>query len=134
MAAVHQTSVRVRYAETDRMGIVYHANYFQYFEIGRTEAMRSLGATYRSLEDQGFALAVVECGANFRAGAKYDDELRIVTRPSGAGRIRVRFDYEIWCGEKLMCEGFTVLACLKAGRPTELPDEIRQMIAVAQGA
>lgn len=127
-AAQHETTVRVRYAETDRMGVVYHANYLQYFEIGRTEAMRSLGATYRSLEEGGIALAVVECGLKFRAGAKYDDELRIVTRPSSAGRVRVRFDYEIWRGDKLLCDGFTVLACLVNGKPAELPPEIRKML------
>lgn len=127
-AARHETTVRVRYAETDRMGVVYHANYLQYFEIGRTEAMRSLGATYRALEEQGIALAVVECGLNFRAGAKYDDELRIVTKPSSAGRVRVRFDYEIWRGEKMLCDGFTVLACLVNGRPAELPQEIRKIL------
>ena len=127
-AAQHETTVRVRYAETDRMGVVYHANYLQYFEIGRTEAMRSLGATYRALEEQGIALAVVECGLNFRAGAKYDDELRIVTKPSSAGRVRVRFDYEIWRGEKMLCDGFTVLACLVNGRPAELPQEIRKIL------
>ncbi len=120
--------MRVRYAETDRMGVVYHANYLQYFEIGRTEAMRSLGATYRALEEQGIALAVVECGLNFRAGAKYDDELRIVTKPSSAGRVRVRFDYEIWRGDKMLCDGFTVLACLVNGRPAELPQEIRKIL------
>lgn len=127
-AARHETTVRVRYAETDRMGVVYHANYLQYFEIGRTEAMRSLGATYRALEEQGIALAVVECGLNFRAGAKYDDELRIVTKPSSAGRVRVRFDYEIWRGDKMLCDGFTVLACLVNGRPAELPQEIRKIL------
>ncbi|MEK7468224.1 MAG: thioesterase family protein [Planctomycetota bacterium] len=127
--ARHETSVRVRYAETDRMGIVYHGNYFQYFEIGRTEAMRSLGATYRDLEDRGFALAVVECAANFRAAAKYDDELRIVTKPAPAGRVRLRFDYEIWRGDKLLCDGFTVLACLVNGKPAELPEEIRSMVS-----
>lgn len=126
--ATHETSVRVRYAETDRMGIVYHGNYFQYFEIGRTEAMRSLGATYRSLEERGIALAVVECAANFRASALYDDELRIVTKPSAAGRVRLRFDYEIWRGDKLLCDGFTVLACLVNGKPAELPAEIRGMV------
>ncbi len=127
-AAQHETTVRVRYAETDRMGIVYHANYLQYFEIGRTEAMRSMGATYRSLEEGGIALAVVECGLKFRAAAKYDDELRIVTRPSSAGRVRVRFDYEIWRGDKLLCDGFTVLACLVNGKPSELPQEIRKIL------
>lgn len=130
-AAAHETSVRVRYAETDRMGIVYHANYLQYFEIGRTEAMRSRGATYRSIEDRGYALAVIECGANFRAAAKYDDELRIVTRSSPAGRVRLRFDYQIFRGEQLLCDGFTVLASLKDGKPVELPPEIRAMVGTA---
>lgn len=127
-ARVHETTVRVRYAETDCMGVVYHANYLQYFEIGRTEAMRSLGTTYRSMEDRGFALAVVECGLKYRAAAKYDDELRIVTRPSPAGRVRIRFDYEIRRGEQLLCDGFTVLACLVKGRPAELPEEVRKAL------
>jgi len=123
-----EVKVRVRYGETDRMGVVYHGNYFQYFEIGRTELMRARGATYRSLEDRGYALAVVEVGATYRAGAKYDDELTVVTVARPAGRVRVRFDYEIVRDGRTICEGFTVLACLKDGRIAELPDEVRAML------
>jgi len=127
----HETTVRVRYAETDRMGVVYHANYFQYFEEGRTELMRSMGATYRSLEERGYALAVVEAGAKYRAGAKYDDYLKVITTPSAAGRVRVRFDYEIRRGDQVICEGFTVLACLRNGKVSELPEEVRGMLEKA---
>lgn len=124
----HECRVRVRYAETDKMGVVYHAHYFMYFETGRTEALRALGMPYRTLEEKGYLLTVVEVGAKFRAGAKYDDELRVVTRPSAAGRVRVRFDYEVWRGEQLLCEGFTVLACLKEGKVAELPVEVKTLL------
>jgi acyl-CoA thioester hydrolase len=125
---VFETTVRVRYAETDRMGVVYHGRYFLYFEQGRTEAMRALGMPYRTLEERGYALTVVDCGAKFKAGAKYDDVLTIATRPSAAGRVRVRFDYEVWRGETLLCEGFTVLACLKDGKVAAIPEEVRLLI------
>ncbi|MBI2919726.1 MAG: acyl-CoA thioesterase [Planctomycetes bacterium] len=118
----------MRYAETDKMGVVYHAHYFMYFETGRTEALRSLGMPYRALEEKGYLLTVVEVGAKFRAGAKYDDELRVVTRPSAAGRVRVRFDYEVWRGDQLLCDGFTVLACLKEGKVAEVPGEVKKLL------
>lgn len=127
----HDVTVRVRYAETDRMGVVYHAHYFLYFEMGRTEAMRALGMPYRSLEDRGYILTVVDCGATFKAGAKYDDVLTISTKAVPAGRVRVRFEYLVKRDGQLLCEGFTVLACLKDGKISELPPEVRALLGPA---
>jgi acyl-CoA thioester hydrolase len=131
VTAHHETTVRVRYGETDRMGVVYHANYLQYFEIGRTEMMRAGGATYRALEEAGYALVVTQCGLEFKAAARYDDVLTIVTRAAQAGRVRIRFEYEVRRGQELLCEGFTVLACLKDGKVAELPEPVGRMIAEA---
>ena len=75
----HKTSVRVRYAETDQMGVVYHGNYAQFFEIGRTEWLRSLGVTYKYMEKTGVMLPVISLSCKFKKSALYDDELTIST-------------------------------------------------------
>jgi acyl-CoA thioester hydrolase len=86
-----ETTTRVRYAETDQMGVVYHSNYIIYFEIGRTEAMRSLGSAYVELERRGLVLAITEVGAKYHSPARYDDVLTIRTwlRELSKARLRV---------------------------------------------
>ena len=91
-----EARVRVRYAETDQMGVVYHANYLVWFEVGRVELMRSLGFDYRTLEAQeGCLIAVVEVAARYRLPARYDDELIIRTRLKGVRSSMVQFGYEV---------------------------------------
>ena len=110
------TAVRVRYAETDQMGIVYYANYLVWFEIGRVELLRSLGLAYSQLEtDHQCILPVVEATCRYRAPARYDDEILIETRPSLLRGSVIKFAYQIWRkasreGEepKLLAEGETV--------------------------
>jgi acyl-CoA thioester hydrolase len=89
----HATTIRVRYADTDQMGVVYHANYLVWFEIGRTELIRALGVPYRALEEDGYLLPVVDVRCHYRQPARYDDLVRIETTLREMTRLRVRFDY-----------------------------------------
>jgi acyl-CoA thioester hydrolase len=110
-AVCGEARVRVRYAETDQMGIVYHANYLVWFEVGRVELMRSLGLDYKRLEvEEECWIAVVEATVRYKAPARYDDELTIQTRVAGLRGPIVRFSYRIVRAEDglLLCEGETV--------------------------
>lgn len=89
-----ETSVRVRYGETDQMGFVYYGVYAQYYEVGRVEAMRSLGFSYREMEEAGVLMPVINMNINYKKPAKYDDEVRIVTTVKEMPSIRITFDYE----------------------------------------
>ena len=103
--------VRVRYAETDQMGVVYHANYLIWFEVGRVEAIRQLGLDYKSMEKQdGVGIAVVEATVRYKAPARYDDELLVRTWVAGVRGSVVRFRYELWRESDgvLLAEGATV--------------------------
>ena len=126
----HSLQVRVRYAETDRMGIVWHGSYWQYFELGRTEALRARGWSYRAIEESGVHLPVVEAGITYRASATYDDLLTVTTRVSEPPTVRLRFDYVIThaTGE-VVVTGFTVLAFVDAAthRPRRPPIELRAL-------
>ncbi len=90
------TKLRVRYGETDQMGYCYYGNYAQYFEVGRVEALRSLGMSYRELENMGVMLPVSDYHVKYKAPAKYDDELKIVTHIKSIAGARITFDYEIY--------------------------------------
>lgn len=109
--AVGQARVRVRYAETDQMGVVYHANYLVWFEIGRVELMRQRGLDYKEMESEdGCGIAVVEATARYKAPARYDDELIIETAVLKARGPIIRFGYRILrvTDGLLLCEGETV--------------------------
>src|ERR1700753_2901606 len=94
---VSESRVRVRYAETDQMGIVYHANYLVWFEIGRVEMMRQIGLEYREMEqEEGAMIAVVEAKARYKAPARYDDELIIRTRVAGLRGPILKYKYEVF--------------------------------------
>lgn len=108
---VSEARVRVRYAETDQMGVVYHANYLVWFEIGRVEYIRQLGLDYKSMErEEGCGIAVVDVSARYRSPARYDDELIIETRLLAARGPVIRFGYRIVrvADKSLLCEGETV--------------------------
>jgi acyl-CoA thioester hydrolase len=126
-----ETTTRVRYAETDQMGVVYHSNYIIYFEIGRTEAMRSLGSAYAELEKRGLVLAITEIGAKYHASARYDDVLTIHTWLRELSKARLRFEYEISREGTRLVSGFTVLAFLDRGagmKPVRCPEDVEQMM------
>jgi acyl-CoA thioester hydrolase len=131
-----ETIVRVRYAETDQMGVVYYANYYIYFEIGRVEHMRQLGVSYREMEiqDDSFIM-VAESNCRYRRPAKYDDVLIIRTRVAEARRRTIRFAYEILNGAtgELLSTGETLhVICDGQGRPKALPDKYRQYFPLTE--
>ena len=119
--------IRVRYAETDKMGVVYYANYLVWFEVGRTDLLRGSGWSYREMELEGFSLPVIEAHCTYRQSARYDDELEIRTTGTLVSPVRVRFNYEVAraADEALLADGYTVHASLdQDGRPRRLPDQI----------
>ena len=130
----HETRVRVRYSETDRMGYVYYANYLVYFEIGRTEQLREIGIRYRDLEDRGYALVVIEADLKYASPGRYDEELTITTRLLNTTRVRLTHEYEIrGDDDRLVCTGHTVLACLGPdGRPARLPEDLSALVVGSQ--
>jgi acyl-CoA thioester hydrolase len=127
------TRVRVRYADTDQMGVVYYANYLIWFEIGRTEWLRETGWTYREMEAAGVSLPVIEAHSQYRQPARYDEEIEIRTTASALTPVRLRFDYQALRvpGEALVAEGYTVHASVNAaGRPCRLPARVRDLLGV----
>lgn len=123
--------LRVRYGETDQMGVVHHATYLLYFEEGRTGLMRALGRSYADLERSGVVLPVAELGIRFRTPARYDEELIVETRVGLLTGVRVRFDYRVLHADgTLAAEGFTLLASTgKDGRPRRFPEEVSALLA-----
>jgi acyl-CoA thioester hydrolase len=129
--AVRLTHVRVRYAETDRMGVVYYANYLVWFEVARTEWLRQTGWSYREMEVEGTSLPVIEAHCDYRRPAHYDDEIEIRTRAALVSPVRIRFDYELSRRGNLeqLATGYTVHAALDGtGRPCRLPGRVRAML------
>ena len=126
------TTVRVRYAETDKMGVVYYANYFVWFEVARADLLRSLGWSYREMEHAGVALPVIEAECQYHRGAKYDDELEVRAEGRMLSPVRMEFRYEvIRLGDAAVAaSGRTVHAAVNPkGRPCRLPDRIREAFA-----
>ena len=127
------SSVRVRYAETDKMGVVYHSNYLIWFEIGRTDWLRATGVTYRQMEaEDGIQLPVIEAHCEYRQGARYDDDVEIRTRAKRLSPVRVQFDYEATRRQDgvLLATGHTVHATIdRDGRPVRMPDRVKELFA-----
>jgi acyl-CoA thioester hydrolase len=134
----HSTQVRVRYADTDAMGVVYYANYLAYFEAGRVEYLRAANADYREIEADGAVAAVTRADCRYLAPARFDDLLAIHTRAAAIGRASLRFEYQIRREPDglLLAEGYTEHACLNRQtlRPTRLPAHIRTAIERFQDA
>jgi acyl-CoA thioester hydrolase len=127
-----RSTVRVRYAETDKMGIVYYAHYLVWFEIGRTEWLRDTGWTYRAMEDEGFGLPVIEAQCSYRISARYDDELQIETMARLVSPIRLAFDYRVVrpADGQIVATGYTVHATVdRSGRPVRLPARVKELLA-----
>lgn len=124
-------TILVRYAETDRMGVVYHANYFIWFEIGRCELLRAHGRSYKDMEAEGIDLPVIEARCEYKAPARYDDELQVKTWGKLLSPARVEFKYEIRrpADGTLNAVGTTIHAAVDTtGRPCRLPDYIRELL------
>ena len=126
----HRTQVRVRYADTDKMGVVYNGNYFTYFEVGRAELMRHFGSPYSGFEKAGYLLPLVESYAKYIKSSYYDDLLDIEAIMPLELKPLLRFDYRVWRGGELLAEGFTVHSFLniETGRPVKPPKIFREAI------
>ena len=127
------TNIRVRYGETDQMGVVYHGNYASYFEIARTEWLRNLGVTYKELENKGIMLPVISLFFNFIKSAKYDDVLTITVILKKKPLVKIEFDYEIYNQKKeKISTGNSVLAFMdmKTNKPMRCPDYILEKLNI----
>ena len=127
----HQVEIRVRYSETDQMGVVYHGNYVPYFEIGRVEWLRNKGISYKSLEESGIALPIVSMTLNYKKSARYDDLLIVKTTFKKQSSVKIEFDCEIWSekNELLTTAHFIlVFLNLKTGRPMAPPQYILDVL------
>ncbi len=128
---ISETTVRVRYAETDRMGYVYYGNYTQYYEVGRVEALRSLGTSYKQMEDDGIMLPVYTCSLKYLKPAVYDDLLLIKTTIKELPNVRITFDYEIFNQNgELLNTGTTTLVFISTNnnKPCPAPDAFIEKI------
>lgn len=130
------SEIRVRYAESDQMGVAYHANYLIWCEVGRTDFIRELGMTYAEMEREGVLLAVSDAHVRFHASARYDDRVRIATRLTGVRSRMVTFSYDISRlapdgspSERLASATTTLVALDAAGKPAALPPAIRALLA-----
>ncbi len=128
----YKFQVRVRYAETDQMGVVYHGNYAQYFEMGRVEWLRNMGVSYKWMEENGVMLPVVSLSMNYKKPARYDDLLTVKTILKSQTSVKIEFDYEIYNENKeLLTTGYSMLVFvdMKTGRPILPPNYVLEKIA-----
>jgi acyl-CoA thioester hydrolase len=118
-----EIQIRVRYAETDRMGLLHHANYLIYFEQARTELLRARGAAYKELEDRGFFLVIAKVEIKYKSPAHYDDVLTIRTTVTKTSPIRIEHKYEVFREGTLICDGASTLACVdREGKLQAMPE------------
>lgn len=123
---VTETQIRVRYAETDRMGYCYYGNYAQYFEVARVESLRSLGISYKTLEDEGVLLPVINFNIDYKKPAHYDDLLTIKCLVRELPGVRITFDYQTYRSETLLNEASTTLVFVNQSenKPMRIPDQL----------
>jgi acyl-CoA thioester hydrolase len=123
----NETKIRVRYGETDQMGVVYHANYAVYFEVGRTEWLRELGLSYSGMEADGIMLPVISLAINYKNSARYDEVLKVKTKLKKRPTASIEFEYELRNeSDVLLATGSTILAFMNVekNRPTRCPKYI----------
>lgn len=129
----HDVEFRVRYAETDQMGVVYHANYLIWCEVGRTDFIRARGMSYADMERAGVGLAVSELSARYHAAARYDDLIRVRTTLGDVRSRGITFDYVITnadTGARLVTARTALVSIDAAGKPTALPPGIRALFEI----
>lgn len=123
MSTAGDIEIRVRYAETDRMGLLHHANYLVYFEQARTELLRQQGLTYKDMEDAGFLLVLTKVDVRYRRPARYDDVLTIRTTVARVTPVRIDHSYHVLRDGELLAEAGTTLACVdREGKIQALPE------------
>jgi acyl-CoA thioester hydrolase len=121
----HKMTIRVRYPEVDAMGYLHHSRHLQYFELGRVELLRSIGFSYADLERQGVFFVVVKVEVRYRAPARYDDELTLITRVTKQTTVRYDHAYELRRGDTLLAEGSSTIACVgRDGQVIPIPDSL----------
>ncbi|EAZ80547.1 acyl-CoA thioesterase [Algoriphagus machipongonensis] len=126
-----ETQIRVRYAETDQMSYVYYGNYAMYFEVGRVEAMRNIGFSYKEMEDDGVMMPVLESHYQYFKPGKYDETLTIKTTIPELPGVRIKFEYEVYNpNQELITKGWTTLAFLKKDShvPTRPPQNLLALL------
>ncbi len=131
MSVNNITKIRVIYADTDAMGIVYHTNYIRWFEVGRNELMRQLGIAYKEMEHLGFNLPLTKVNCHYLLPAKYDNVLTIETKIDYIKRASMRFNSYIWDEDRknLLVEGYTVHACINGeGKIRRIPRQILELL------
>jgi acyl-CoA thioester hydrolase len=131
-ASPSNSRVRVRYAETDKMGVVYYANYFVWFEVGRTDLLRESGWNYHDMETEGFTLPVIEAHCTYRRSAKYDDDIDVRTTGEIVSPVRLKFTYEVVrsADGAMLATGETMHATLdRHGRPCRVPARVRTALS-----
>lgn len=129
-SVAHGIELRVRYAETDQMGVVYHANYLIWCEMGRTDFIRQLGMTYAEMERRGVSLAVSELSARYHAAARYDDLIRVQTQLADLRSRMIAFEYvisNVATNQRLVSARTTLISLDASGRPLALPAELREL-------
>lgn len=125
---IDETQVRVRYQETDNMGVVYYANYFVWFEVARTDYLRSIGVSYKDFEKKGMFLMVASASCEYKSPATFDDIVRIQTWIPKLKNSSLKFEHKLFIGEKLIATGESVHVFTNAaGKPIRIPDEIRNI-------
>ncbi len=118
-----EIEIRVRYAETDRMGLLHHANYLVYFEQARTELLRQQGLTYKNMEDEGFLLVLTKVEVKYRSPARYDELLTIRTSVARVTPVRIDHSYQVFRDGQLLADASTTLACVdRNGKIQALPE------------
>jgi acyl-CoA thioester hydrolase len=123
MLREHEIEIRVRYQETDAMGVLHHANYLTYFEVGRTELLRANGMNYQDVEAGGVFMVVVRMECRYRRPARYDDVLTLKTRTSRVTAAKIEHEYQMFRGEELICDGSSTLACVnREGQVQRVPE------------
>jgi len=121
----HSLQIRVRYSETDAMGLLHHSNYLTYFEVGRTELFREQGGNYRRMEELGLFFVVASINVKYRRPAGYDELLTLNTEIIRQTPARIEHHYELKRGETVLCEADSVIACVNAkGVPVRIPDNL----------
>jgi acyl-CoA thioester hydrolase len=126
MLRQHEIELRVRYQETDPMGFLHHANYFTYFEIGRTELLRASGGNYRRMEEAGLLVVVVKAECRFHRPARYDDVLRLRTTVVRVTAAKIEHEYQLFRGAELLATGHVTMAVVdRQGRVQQVPEEFQ---------
>lgn len=130
MSKVHETELRVRYQETDSMGVVYYANYLVWFEVARTEHFKSFGVSYRDMEADGLYLMVAGVTCQYKSPARYDDLVRVESWVPEVKNSSLKFGYKLFVGDRLIATGESVhVFTNKSGKPIRVPQNIRELCA-----